>query len=182
MNWCSRASSIAPLRVQVDIRVRELELSGIRGVSRHRSGPVRPDSSRARAPSPRRVLCSTPSCSDLALPRDVLHLNLVFVRTCPRVFPLYGFSRREAVILCGTSCALVVSGIRIVSRLCSHRLHFLFLALNFAFFSSSSSRYLAVSLVNGTLHLLGNCRSIVDRLSSDTHIFSSTSFLVAFQE
>ena len=53
MNLCSRVSSTAPLRVQVDIRVRELELSGIRGVSRHRSGPVRPDSSRARVPSPR---------------------------------------------------------------------------------------------------------------------------------
>ena len=33
MNWCSRVSSTAPLCVQVDIRVRGLELSGIRGVS-----------------------------------------------------------------------------------------------------------------------------------------------------
>ena len=46
MNWCFRVSSTAPLRVQVDIRVRELELSGIRGVFR-RPGPVLPDSSRA---------------------------------------------------------------------------------------------------------------------------------------
>ena len=45
MNWCSRVSSTAPRRVQVDIRVRELELPKIRGVSHHRSGPVRPDSS-----------------------------------------------------------------------------------------------------------------------------------------
>ena len=96
MNWCSRVSSTAPLRVQVDIRVRELDLPRIRGVSRHRSSPVRSDSSRARAPSPRRILCSTPIfllhvIHDLVLPRDVMHLNLVFVRTCPRVFPLYGF-------------------------------------------------------------------------------------------
>ena len=34
MNLCSRVSSTAPLRVQVYIRVRELELSGIRGVFR----------------------------------------------------------------------------------------------------------------------------------------------------
>ena len=47
MNWCSRVSSTAPLRVQVDIRVLELELSRILGVSRHRPGPVLPDSSRA---------------------------------------------------------------------------------------------------------------------------------------
>ena len=40
-------------RVHVDVRARELEVLGIRGVSRHRPGPVRPDSSRARAPSPR---------------------------------------------------------------------------------------------------------------------------------
>ena len=40
-------------RVHVDVRVRELELLGIRGVSRHRPSPVRPDLSRARAPSPR---------------------------------------------------------------------------------------------------------------------------------
>ena len=60
---------------------------------------------------------------DLVLPRDVLHLNLVFVRTGPRVFLCVGVHRREAVILCGTSCALVVFGIRIVSRLCSHRMH-----------------------------------------------------------
>ena len=33
--------------VHVDVRARELELLGIRGVSRHRPGPVRPDSSRA---------------------------------------------------------------------------------------------------------------------------------------
>ena len=52
MNLCSRVSFTAPLRVQVDIRVRELELSGIRGVFR-RPSPVLPDSSRARAPSPR---------------------------------------------------------------------------------------------------------------------------------
>ena len=39
-------------RVHVDVRVRELELLGICGVSFHRPGPVRPDSSRARAPSP----------------------------------------------------------------------------------------------------------------------------------
>ena len=49
----SRASSTAPLRVQVDIRVRERELLGLHGVSRHRSGRVRTDSSRARAPLPR---------------------------------------------------------------------------------------------------------------------------------
>ena len=42
-------------------------------------------------------------------------------------FLCVGVSHREAVILCGTSCALVV-----------------FLAWNFALFSSSSSRYLAV--------------------------------------
>ena len=102
----------------------------------------------------------------LYFPCDVLHLNLVFTRTCPRVFPLYGFSRREAVILCGTSCALVVSGTRT-----SNALSVLGPPI-FALFSLSSSRYLAVSLlVNGTLHLLGNCRSIVDRLSSDAHIF-----------
>ena len=46
MNLCSRVSSTAPLRVQEDIRVRELELSRIRGVSRHCSSPVLPDSSR----------------------------------------------------------------------------------------------------------------------------------------
>ena len=39
--------------VHVDVRARELELLGIRGVSRHRPGPVRPDASLARAPSPR---------------------------------------------------------------------------------------------------------------------------------
>ena len=43
---------------------------------------------------------------------DVLHLNFVFVLTCPRVSLSVG---REAVILCGTFCVLVVSGIRIVS-------------------------------------------------------------------
>ena len=119
---------------------------------------------------------------DLVFPCDVLHLNLVFVRTCPQIIPLYGFSLRETVILCASSYALVVSGIRIVSRLCSHRMHTLFLASNFALLSSFSSRALAVSLVNGSLHLLGNCRSIVNRLSSDPHIFSSTSSLVAFKE
>ena len=66
---------------------------------------------------------------DLVLPRDVLHLNLVFVRTCRRVFLCVGVSHREAAILCGTSCALVVSGIRIVSRLCLHRIHSLFFGL-----------------------------------------------------
>ena len=40
MNWWSRVSSTAPLRVQVDIRVLELELSRIRGVSRHRSAAI----------------------------------------------------------------------------------------------------------------------------------------------
>ena len=121
-------------RVHVDVRVRELELLEIRGLSRHRPGPVRPDSSRARAPSPRSDLRSTPSflvhvIHDLVLPRDVLHLNLVFVRTCPPDFFCVGVSRREAVILHGTSCAVIVPGIRIVSRLCSHRMHTLFLVL-----------------------------------------------------
>ena len=112
MNWCSRVSSTAPLRVQVDIRVLELEPSRIRGVSRHRSDPVRPDSSRARAPSLDEFSVPLQICLVQYFPCDVLHLNLVFTRTCPRVFPLYGFSRRELDILCGTSCALVVSGIR----------------------------------------------------------------------
>ena len=44
---------------------------------------------------------------DLVLPRDILHLNLVFVRTCPRYFLCVGVSRREAVILHGTSCAIL---------------------------------------------------------------------------
>ena len=112
---------------------------------------------------------------DLVLPCDVLHLNLVFVRTCPRVLPLYGFSRREAVILCRTSWSL--SSVAFASCLvCVHpRMHTLFLASNFAVFSSSSSRYLAVSwtshlfqmgkLGNCTLHLLGNCRSRFPRRS-----------------
>ena len=103
----------------------------------------------------------------------VIHDLVLPCRTCPRVFPLYGFSLREAVILCGTSYAPVVSGIRIVSRLCSHRMHTLFLASNFALFSSFSSRDLAVSLVNGTstffrcshllIHLLPCC---VQRMNS----------------
>ena len=88
-------------------------------MSRHRPSPVPPDSSRARV----HVI------HDLVLPRDVLHLNLVFVRTCPRDFLCVGVSRREAVILFGTSCVVVVSGIRIVSRLCSHQMHTLFLVL-----------------------------------------------------
>ena len=104
-------------------------------------------------------------------------VNLIFVQTCPRVFRLYGFSLREAVDLCWTSYALVVSGIRIVSQLCSHRMRALFLASNFAFFSSFSSRD---SLSPSSM--VRFCRSIVDRLSSDAHIFSSTSFLVAFKE
>ena len=40
-------------RVHMDVRARELEILGIRGVSRHRPGSVRPDSSRARAPPSR---------------------------------------------------------------------------------------------------------------------------------
>ena len=161
MNWCSRVSSIAPVRVQVGIRV---------------------------------ITCS----SSIASMRCAFHskffsstsfTTLYFlVMSCisHRVLPPCVFSRREAVVLCRTSCALVVSGIRVVSRLCSPRMHTLFLASNFALFSSSSSRYLAVSwmshlfqmgkLVNCTPHLLGNCRSIVDRISSDALIFSSTSF------
>ena len=50
---------------------------------------------------------------DLALPRDVLHLNLVFVRTCPRVFLCVGVFRREAVILCGLP-------VRLSSLVCVH--------------------------------------------------------------
>ena len=60
-------------------------------------------------------------------------------------FLCVGVSRREAVILYGTSCALVVSGIRIESRLCWLDRILCSLASNFALFSSSSSRYLAVS-------------------------------------
>ena len=40
------------------------------------------------------------------------------------------------MILCGSSCALVVSDIRNVFRLYSHRTHTLFLVSNFALFSS----------------------------------------------
>ena len=50
------------------------------------------NSSHARAPSSQRDLCSISGfrvhVPDLALAHDVLYLNLVFVRTCPRLFPL----------------------------------------------------------------------------------------------
>ena len=81
------------------------------------------------------------------------------------------------MILCGTSCALAVSDIRTSSALS---------VLGppiFALFTLSSSRYLAVSLVNGTLHLLGNCRSIVDRFfgrSPPSLLLSRNDFSTSF--
>ena len=142
-------------RVHVDVRVRELALLGIRDVCRHRPDPVRSDTSRARAraPSSRWDLCSTPSflvrvihefCTSswCSVSQSCLLCELLL-----EVLSTWKVSRREAVILYGTSCALVVSYIRIVSRLCSHRIRTLLLNSNFDLFSSSSSRSLTVSWI-----------------------------------
>ena len=130
-------------------RGRELELHGIRGVSRHRPGPVR-------------------------LPRDVLHLNLVFVRTCPRDFLCVGVSRREAVILFGWHSNRI-------SFVCTSNTYSVLgppiLAMFEALFSSSSSWYLAVSLdfvtVSDCTHQLVLVDWFVD-LSPDALSFLST--------
>ena len=63
------ASSTAPHPVQVHLRDRERDFPGIRGVFRHCSSPVWPDSSCSRAPSTRRCPYFTLSSSGPRNPR-----------------------------------------------------------------------------------------------------------------
>ena len=92
----SRVSSTAPLRVQVDIRVRELELPGfvaclaivqvLCGLTHHVLELHRLDEFCV----PLQIFL-VHVIHDLVLARDVLHHNLGFARTCLQVSPLYVF-------------------------------------------------------------------------------------------
>ena len=104
--------------------------------------------------------------------------------TCPRDFLCVGDSRRETVILFGTSFVVIVSGIRIASRLCSQQMHTLFLVLQ-SWPNLRPCWYLAVSLdfvtVSDCTHQLVLVDWFVD-LAPDALSFLSTSFLVAYKE
>ena len=122
LNWCSRVSSTAPLAFMWMFVFVSLSFSGfvacvaivqvLCGLTHH---PLE--------------LRRLEICVTLQVFLSAKFTTLyILVMSCISTLSWYelvlefcvGASDREAVILHGTSCALVVSGIRIVPRLCSH--------------------------------------------------------------